>query len=128
MHDKHVNGVRIVVDGNHEEIKSQAVVLATGGVGALFARTTNPDGADGSGLALAISARAEVRDMEFVQFHPTVLDLDYESLPLITEALRGAGARLLDPNGQSIIDRLHPLADLAPHDVVARRVWQVRNE
>ena len=128
MYGKHVNGVRIVVDGNHEEIRGQAVVLATGGMGALFARTTNPHGADGSGLALAIAAGAEVRDMEFVQFHPTALDLHCESLPLITEALRGAGARLLDPAGKPIMQGLHPLADLAPRDVVARRVWQVRNE
>ncbi len=128
MHGKRVAGVRIFTDGYHESITSPAVVLATGGIGALFARTTNPDGADGSGLALAIAAGAEVRDMEFVQFHPTALDIGSPSLPLVTEALRGVGARLLDPAGQPIMDGLHPLADLAPRDVVARRVWQVRNE
>ena len=98
MQGNRVSGVRINAGGHAESIPASAVVLATGGIGALFAHTTNPGGADGSGLALAMAAGAEVRDLEFVQFHPTALDLDRHSLPLITEALRGAGARLLDPN------------------------------
>lgn len=126
MQGNRVSGVRINAGGHAELIASPAVVLATGGIGALFARTTNPEAAEGSGLALAIAAGAEVRDLEFVQFHPTALDLDSHSLPLLTEALRGAGARLLDPDGKPIMEGLHALADLAPRDVVARRVWQVR--
>lgn len=111
--------------GNVEQIHGRAVVLATGGIGGLFARTSNPADADGNGLALALAAGAALRDIEFVQFHPTALALPgLHSLPLVTEALRGAGARLLDAEGRPLMDGVHPLADLAPRDVVARRVWQ----
>lgn len=114
--------------GRHEEIEAAAVVLATGGIGALFAHTTNPPGANGAGLALAMAAGARTRDLEFVQFHPTALHAGEASLPLLTEALRGAGARLIDDDGQLLMHGLHPLGDLAPRDVVARRVWQVQQE
>ena len=111
--------------GNAEQIHGRAVVLATGGIGGLFARTSNPADADGNGLALALAAGATLRDLEFVQFHPTALALPgLHSLPLVTEALRGAGARLLDAEGCPLMDGVHPLADLAPRDVVARQVWQ----
>ena len=121
-----VCGVHAVdVRGNVEQIHGRAVVLATGGIGGLFARTSNPADADGNGLALALAAGAALRDIEFVQFHPTALALSgLHSLPLVTEALRGAGARLLDAEGRPLMDGVHPLADLAPRDVVARRVWQ----
>lgn len=105
-----------------EWVQASAVVLATGGIGALFARTTNPAGADGAGIALAMAAGAQVRDLEFVQFHPTALDVAGPTLPLVTEALRGAGARLLAADGQPVMDGLHPQGDLAPRDVVARAV------
>jgi L-aspartate oxidase len=112
-------------DGHDSEwVDTDTVVLATGGIGALFERTTNPAGADGAGLALALAAGAQPRDLEFVQFHPTALDVRASSLPLITEALRGAGARLLDAAGRPLMDGVHPLGDLAPRDVVARQVWQ----
>ncbi|KRG83750.1 fumarate reductase [Stenotrophomonas daejeonensis] len=112
-------------DGNAEQIHGRAVVLATGGIGGLFARTSNPADADGNGLALALAAGAALRDIEFVQFHPTALALPgLHSLPLVTEALRGAGARLLDAEGKPLMAGVHPLADLAPRDVVARQVWQ----
>ncbi len=124
LRDGHVAGVRLDQGGHNEILMASAVVLATGGIGALFARTTNPPGADGSGLALAVAAGARLQDLEFMQFHPTALDLDAGSLPLVTEALRGAGARLRDGNGKAIMDGLHPLVDLAPRDIVARRVWQ----
>lgn len=115
------------VSGNQHEIEAAAVVLATGGIGALFARSSNPPGADGAGLALGLAAGAPPRDLEFVQFHPTALDLTgRQCLPLITEALRGAGARLLDAAGQPLMAGVHPLGDLAPRDVVARRVWQAQ--
>jgi L-aspartate oxidase len=105
------------------------VVLATGGIGGLFAQTSNPADADGSGLALALAAGAAVRDLEFVQFHPTALAVPgLHSLPLVTEALRGAGARLLDARGQALMAGIHPLADLAARDIVARRVWQACRE
>lgn len=114
--------------GHSEWVDTDTVVLATGGIGALFARTTNPAGADGAALALALAAGAQPRDLEFIQFHPTALDVRAHSLPLITEALRGAGARLLDVSGRPLMDGVHPLGDLAPRDVVARQVWQARRE
>lgn len=104
-----------------------AVVLATGGIGALYRYTTNPDTADGAGLALALRAGAELSDMEFVQFHPTALrtrDGRSGQLPLLTEALRGAGAVLLDDAGRRFMPDIAPEAELAPRDVVARAVWQ----
>lgn len=111
------------VHGREDTVEAASVVIATGGLGALFARTTNADGATGSGLALAMAAGARTRDLEFVQFHPTALDGGQSRLPLITEALRGAGARLLGASGEPLMRGLHPLGDLAPRDVVARRVW-----
>ncbi len=120
-----VCGVRVRdARGHRQEMPATAVVLATGGIGALFARTSNPPGSDGNGLALGVAAGASLRDMEFVQFHPTALDLaGVRCLPLITEALRGAGARQLNSAGLPLMAGLHPLGDLAPRDVVARRVW-----
>lgn len=110
--------------GVRETIRGRAVVLATGGIGALFAQTSNPPDADGSGLALALAVGAKLRDLEFVQFHPTALMLPgLHSLPLVTEALRGAGAHLLDSKGRALMTGVHPLGDLAPRDIVARQVW-----
>jgi L-aspartate oxidase len=127
VRDGAVCGVRVRdAQGRGEEIEAAAVVLATGGIGSLYARTSNPPGADGAGLALALAAGAVARDLEFVQFHPTALAVDGHSLPLLTEALRGAGARLLDGAGRALMAGLHPLGDLAPRDVVSRRVWQVQ--
>ncbi|MGN2246835.1 L-aspartate oxidase [Frateuria sp. GZRR35] len=128
--DGRVVGLRTRDERGREEIHDAArVVLATGGIGSLFARTSNPPGADGAGLALGLAAGAAARDLEFVQFHPTALDLPHrQSLPLVTEALRGAGARLRDARGHPVMDGVHPLGDLAPRDVVARRVWQACQE
>jgi L-aspartate oxidase len=130
LRDGVVCGVRAVDgQGRQHVIEASAVVLATGGIGALFACTSNPPGADGSGLALGMAAGARTRDLEFVQFHPTALDVSgAHCLPLITEALRGAGARLRDAGGRLLMEGLHPLGDLAPRDVVARRVWQARRD
>ncbi len=112
-------------DGVRETVRGRAVVLATGGIGALFAQTSNPPDADGSGLALALAVGAALRDLEFVQFHPTALMLPGQhSLPLVTEALRGAGAHLHDSKGRRLMEGVHPLGDLAPRDIVARQVWQ----
>jgi L-aspartate oxidase len=126
LRDGRACGVHVVdAQGNAEHIHGRAVVLATGGIGGLFAQTSNPADADGNGLALALAAGAALRDLEFVQFHPTALALPgLHSLPLVTEALRGAGARLLDAEGRPLMDGVHPLADLAPRDVVARQVWR----
>jgi L-aspartate oxidase len=102
-------------------VTARAVVLATGGFGQAFATTTSPAGVTGDGLALAARAGAELRDVEFVQFHPTVLwqEASRGQCPLITEALRGAGAVLVDAAGRPVMAGRHPLGDLAPRDVVS---------
>jgi L-aspartate oxidase len=102
-------------------VTARAVVLATGGFGQAFATTTSPAGVTGDGLALAARAGAELRDVEFVQFHPTVLwnQSSRGQRPLITEALRGAGAVLVDASGRAVMAGRHPLGDLAPRDVVS---------
>ena len=99
-----------------------AVVLASGGFGQLFARTTNPTAVTGDGLAMAARAGARLIDLEFVQFHPTALDSERDPLPLVTEALRGEGSVLLDDDGERFMLAEHPLAELAPRDIVARAI------
>ncbi len=105
---------------------ARAVVLATGGLGHLFAHTTNAPESTGEGLAMAALAGALVADVEFVQFHPTALAVGVDPMPLITEALRGAGATLIDTAGNSVMSALHPAGDLAPRDIVARAIWSRR--
>jgi L-aspartate oxidase len=97
---------------------ARAVVLATGGAGQLFRETTNPPIATADGHAMAFRAGAELRDMEFMQFHPTVLYIAGSTRHLLTEALRGEGAYLRDCHGERFMPAIHPLADLAPRDVV----------
>jgi L-aspartate oxidase len=104
---------------------ARAVVLATGGLGQVYSATTNPSVATGDGLAAALRAGADVADVEFVQFHPTVLWLGVGSSgqqPLISEAVRGEGAFLVDRDGVAFMKDVHPLADLAPRDVVSRAI------
>jgi L-aspartate oxidase len=107
-------------------VTARAVVVATGGYGQAYATTTNPAGLTGDGLALAGRAGAELRDVEFVQFHPTVLwqEAARGQCPLITEALRGAGAVLVDAAGRPVMAGRHPLGDLAPRDVVSSAMQQ----
>jgi len=106
--------------------RAPAVVLATGGFGQLYAHTTNPPEATGDGLAMAALAGARLADLEFVQFHPTALAAGGDPLPLLTEALRGEGAILVDETGERFMPAEHPLAELAPRDVVARAIWRRR--
>ena len=106
---------------------ARAVVLATGGLGAVFQQTTNPLVATGDGVALALRAGATVADLEFVQFHPTVLWVGSDSRgsqPLISEAVRGEGAILRNINGEAFMSTIHPMKDLAPRDVVAHAVHE----
>jgi L-aspartate oxidase len=106
---------------------ARAVVLATGGLGAVFQQTTNPLVATGDGVALALRAGATVADLEFVQFHPTVLWVGPDSRgsqPLISEAVRGEGAILRNINGEAFMSIIHPMKDLAPRDVVAHAVHE----
>ena len=110
-------------DGKLMTIPASAVVLATGGIGHLYSVTTNPPEARGIGLAIAARAGAMLADTEFVQFHPTALDLGRDPAPLATEALRGEGATLVNREGERFMQRLHPQAELAPRDIVARGVF-----
>ena len=106
----------------------RAVVLATGGIGQLWSATTNPSVATGDGVAAALRAGAELTDLEFVQFHPTVLWRGPGARgqqPLVSEALRGEGAYLLDAEGVRFMPAVHPMAELAPRDVVAKAIVRV---
>ncbi|MGE4189016.1 MAG: L-aspartate oxidase [Thermoanaerobaculia bacterium] len=111
-------------DGSLRFHEAPRVVLATGGLGQLFRYTTNPPESTGDGLALAAAAGARLVDVEFVQFHPTALAVDRDPLPLLTEALRGEGAILVDAHGERFMPAEHPDAELAPRDVVARAIWR----
>jgi L-aspartate oxidase len=104
-------------------LASRTVVLATGGVSHLYAVTTNPAEARGSGLAIAARAGAVIADPEFVQFHPTAIMVGRDPAPLATEALRGEGATLVNSHGERFMQARHPLAELAPRDIVARAVF-----
>jgi len=109
-------------DGSHLAVLSPHVILATGGIGSCFDRTTNPATSRGAGLVAAARRGVSLSDLEFVQFHPTALDVEGDPLPLLTEALRGAGAVLLDGSGRRFMPAIHPDAELAPRDVVARAI------
>ena len=105
-------------------IRSGSVVLATGGLGRVYVNTTNPVEVTGDGLAIARRAGAAVADVEFVQFHPTALASGRDPMPLLTEALRGEGATLVDDEGTRFMLEEHADAELAPRDIVARAVWR----
>ncbi|MDX6805292.1 L-aspartate oxidase [Terrihabitans rhizophilus] len=109
--------------GTVQTIRADAVVLATGGIGHLFAVTTNPLTACGDGLGAAARSGAVLADTEFVQFHPTGIDIGRDPAPLATEALRGDGAVLVNGRGERFMAALHPDAELGPRDVVARGVF-----
>jgi L-aspartate oxidase len=105
-------------------VHAASVILATGGLGHLYGATTNPDGSTGDGIALALWAGVAVSDIEFIQFHPTMLFNGHRGgrRPLVTEAIRGEGAVLIDSQGNSVTAGVHPMGDLAPRDVVAAAV------
>jgi L-aspartate oxidase len=124
--DGRVRGVVAEIAGEPVEITARAVVLATGGIGGLYAETTTPAELVGDGLGLAAMAGALVGDPEFVQFHPTAIDIGRDPAPLATEALRGEGAVLVNAEGERFMARYHPAAELAPRDVVARAIHAER--
>ena len=113
-------GIRVLIGGVGSTLTADAVILATGGAGQLYAHTTNPAGATGDGIAAALRAGAAVADLEFVQFHPTIL----ASGPafLVSEAVRGEGATLIDRDGRRFVFDDHPDGELAPRDVVSRSI------
>ncbi len=134
--DGGVAGVTVHVLGEGQvdgvgRVLCRAVVLASGGLGQVFSQSTNPSVATGDGMALALRAGATLRDLEFVQFHPTVMWLGPRSQgqqPLISEAVRGEGAFLVDWEGRRIMQGVHELADLAPRDVVAKAITRRMND
>jgi L-aspartate oxidase len=109
-------------DGSRLAVLAPHVVVASGGIGACFDHSTNPATSRGAGLAAAARRGVRLADLEFVQFHPTALAAQADPLPLLTEALRGAGAVLIDHTGKRFMPAVHPDAELAPRDVVARAV------
>lgn len=113
-------------DGVITAFRAAAVILATGGVGGLYAETTTPAALLGEGLAAAALAGAVIADPEFVQFHPTALDVGRDPAPLVTEALRGEGAHLINTAGHRFLLAQHPDAELAPRDIVARAIYAER--
>jgi len=119
-----VVGARASLAGKATEIIADATVLATGGCGQVFRYTTNPLVATGDGFAIAHRAGAKLADMEFVQFHPTALDTPENPLSLVSEAVRGEGAILVNALGERFMPRRHRLAELAPRDVVARAIFR----
>src|SRR5215212_8841532 len=117
-------GIRATRAGKPIEIIADATVLATGGCGQVYRYTTNPQVATGDGYAIAYRAGVKLADMEFVQFHPTALETPENPLALISEAVRGEGAILVDDKGTRFMPKRHELAELAPRDVVAREIFR----
>jgi len=134
--DRAIGGLTLHVmgEGQHDgvgAVRARATVLATGGIGQIYASTTNPSVATGDGVAAALRAGADVRDLEFVQFHPTVTYLGPRSRgqqPLVSEAVRGEGAFLVDDDGVRFMQGQHELADLAPRDIVAKAILRRMRE
>ncbi len=126
VRDERVRGVKLLVGdgpaqlGRRETIEADVVVLATGGAGELYAHTTNPPVATGDGIAAALRAGAAVSDLEFFQFHPTILGVGEAFL--VSEAVRGEGATLIDETGRRFAFDAHPDGELAPRDIVARAI------
>jgi L-aspartate oxidase len=125
LRDDRIDGVELTAtDGKRFVLPAGAVVLATGGAGQLYAVTTNPHEARGEGVAIAARAGAVIADAEFVQFHPTAINIGHDPAPLATEALRGEGALLINARGERFMRAIHDDAELAPRDVVARAVYR----
>lgn len=122
--DGAVAGALVMTHGTLGLIRCASVVIASGGYGQLYAETTAPASCTGDGAAAALRAGAVLADVEFVQFHPTTLFVDADPRPLLSEAMRGEGARLVDVSGRAVMDGVHPLGDLAPRDIVARGLFE----
>ncbi len=126
INEKHCLGVQTFSFLSNENIlfRSKATIMATGGLSRVYDRSTNPHTATGDGIAMAYEAGAEIADVEFVQFHPSALYIPGEEAFLISEAVRGEGAWLLNPAGERFMKDIHPLAELAPRDIVAFSIFK----
>ncbi len=122
MHDARCVGAYVLQHGKLRAVIASATVLATGGAGQVYAVTTNPIGATADGIAVAARAGAHTHHMEFVQFHPTSLQHPWAPHFLLSEAMRGEGARLINKAGERFMERYHPKVELAPRDVVSRAI------
>ncbi len=122
VEDDECRGVVIFDGENYETVCASSVILATGGIGQLYKYTTNPAGATGDGIALAYRAGAVLQDMEFVQFHPTALAVG-DTRFLISEAVRGEGAKLVNADKEEFMHKYHPQKELAPRDIVTRAIF-----
>ncbi|MFI5053305.1 MAG: L-aspartate oxidase [Acidimicrobiia bacterium] len=128
VEDNRVVGVTAVGPDGPSFVRARHVIVATGGAGQCFAVTTNPALSTGDGIAMALRAGVAVADLEFMQFHPTALHHPSMPRPLLSEALRGEGAILRDEHGVQFMRDVHPLADLAPRDVVAKAISRRLND
>ncbi len=128
VQDNEVYGVIAYRNNERIVIFSKAVVVASGGIGQLYDVTTNPPVSTGDGIYFSFLGGAKVMDMEFIQFHPTSLAVDTYPKFLISEAVRGEGAILLDEKGKRFMEGIHPLKDLAPRDIVARAIFNILKE
>jgi len=122
--DNQARGAIVTQAGEQFSVFADATVIASGGIGQIYNATTNPFDATGDGLAMAARAGVLLKDLEFVQFHPTAIDVPSSPKPLATEALRGEGAILLNNHGERFMQAEHPLAELAPRDILARGIWR----
>ena len=125
VEDNFCKGVVLFDGSDYKMVLSSNVVISTGGIGQLYKNTTNPQCATGDGIAIAYNAGAVLQDMEFIQFHPTAFAVEgVNKNTLVSEAVRGEGARLLNKNGNEFMSNYHELKDLAPRDVVARAIYE----
>ena len=122
--DRSCIGVKVInQEGQVEAVYGEHIVLATGGCGSLFQLTSNASTVSGDGIALALKAGAKIRDMEFIQFHPTLLYCNGRTHGLVSEAVRGEGAKLITSQGKKIMEDVHPMQDLAPRHIVAQTIY-----
>lgn len=117
-------GAYVISNKKIQTLLAKNTILCTGGVGNIYKHSTNPEIATGDGIAIGHKAGAKLNDLEFIQFHPTALNIKGKPRFLLSEAMRGEGARLLNYKLQPFMAKLHPLGDLAPRDIVARAIWQ----
>lgn len=121
-------GAQIIHKNKLDIVLADQTILATGGIGQLYEYTTNPPISTGDGIALGIMAGCKTRDLEFIQFHPTALETNSYPRFLISETVRGEGAKLVNSKGEYFMEKMHPLKDLAPRDIVAREIYaQMKN-